>query len=446
MTFEQFKDILLEKSKNLNLTDFYIYHNKTESQSMSCYKSQIKNYSANISQVCYFKCIIDNKSGSSSTTFFNESEALRLVETAINNSGFLQPDFSEFLHADTDHIYNFEPYTLSTYDDISDLLVRAEFEALSYSKKISKISNCSFKETISKISIINSNGINKTRSYSNKFLYVSSTATENGETYNNFNYSWGKSLNDLNYKKTARISSINTIKTISPQPIKTQKYITVLKNNVVCDLLQAFNVVFSSENAYKGISLFKDKEGSNVASSLISIIDSGGLKDASFNCPFDDEGVKTISKYIIKNGTLNTLLYNNRMSHKLNKKSTGNGFKDSPTSNISISPCVFYIKKGITTKKQMFQNIETGIFITSLKGLHSGTNPNTGDFSLEASGFYIENGEISYPINNFILSDNFYDILKKVQSVGNDLYFDLPSINNQYGSPSLAVNDMYIAN
>lgn len=445
MDFIKFKEYIYSYSKENGISDVYIYYTKNQSQGMSCLKGEVKDYGINLTDNCNVTLTINNKTTSISTNHFSKNEAKRIVKTAINICEFLEEQ-PQYLSFDECKIVNDNEFLLSTYEEISDIILKTEFYALNYSNKISSISNCSFKESITEVYVSNSNGLDKKRIFSNKFLYVSSVSNIKNRIYNGFDYSFSQSIDGIDYKKTAIKSSSNTLKCINPKTIKSKSYDVVLRNNVFCDLLKTFSDIFSAENAYKGLSLLKNKEGEKISSKLVSIVDAGKIKSSYFSCEFDDDGTNTREKTIVENGILNTLLYNNEWASKLNCMSTGNGFKASISSPSKISPCIFYLKKGKSTKKELFNFKENLIFITEINGLHSGANKNTGDFSLEATGFYVENGKISYPIEKFTISDNFYDILKKIELVGNDIYFDLPTINSQYGSPSVLVKNISIAN
>lgn len=163
----------------------------------------------------------------------------------------------------------------------------------------------------------------------------------------------------------------------------------------------------------------------------------GGLSST----PFDDEGVRTYKKDIIKDGKLLTLLHNLKTANKAGIKSTGNGFKASYAAPVDVSSTNFYIEKGTKTLDNLMNDMGQGIMVTELAGLHSGANFITGDFSLAAKGFYIDGGKKSYPIEQITISGNFFDLLKNIIDISDDLKFPLSSI----GSPSIRIDKISIA-
>ena len=121
--------------------------------------------------------------------------------------------------------------------------------------------------------------------------------------------------------------------------------------------------------------------------------------------------------------------------------STGNGFKAGLTGSVKTATTNFYLQKGEQTQKELFQQMNNGLFITGFMGLHAGTNAVSGDFSLSTEGFRIENGRIGQAVEQITVAGNFYRLLEEVEAVAEDLYFGAGGT----GSPSVLVRGMDIA-
>ncbi|KAF5068653.1 Metalloprotease PmbA [anaerobic digester metagenome] len=138
---------------------------------------------------------------------------------------------------------------------------------------------------------------------------------------------------------------------------------------------------------------------------------------------------------------MKTLLYNLKSAKKDGVMSTGNGFKAGLTAPVKTACTNFYIQKGEKTLENLFSQMENGLFITDFMGLHAGTNGVSGDFSLSAEGFLVENGKITRPVEQITVAGNFYTLLKDILVVGEDLYFAAGG----KGSPSVLVRGMAVA-
>lgn len=167
-----------------------------------------------------------------------------------------------------------------------------------------------------------------------------------------------------------------------------------------------------------------------------------GLQSRSF----DGEGVATRKHDVIeKKGILNTYLYNLKTANVAGVASTGNGSKASFKSSVGISPSNFYINPGTKNQAELMKDIEKGVYITGLQGLHSGANAISGEFSLQANGYLIEKGEITSPVSQITIAGNYFEMLFDIEDIASDLEFSLPSGSSAYGSPSIKVKSITVS-
>ena len=206
-------------------------------------------------------------------------------------------------------------------------------------------------------------------------------------------------------------------------------------------LLGAFAGVFFGENAQKGFSLLKGKTGERIASEKVTLRDDALLAGGYGTQPFDSEGVSGKNKAVIEKGVLKTLLYNRKTAKKDGVLSTGNGFKAGLTGSVKTATTNFYLTQGEPTQEELFRQMGNGLFITSLMGLHAGCNAVSGDFSLSAEGFRIEDGKQGRPVEQITIAGNFYKLLESVEEIADDLYFG----SNGMGAPSVLVRNLDIA-
>ena len=133
---------------------------------------------------------------------------------------------------------------------------------------------------------------------------------------------------------------------------------------------------------------------------------------------FDDEGVATYNKAIIKNGVLQTYLYNLTTAAKDGVQTTGNGYGGGKK---GVESTFLYLKPGKKSLDELFAEVGNGVFITEVSGLHAVLNPQSGNFSLQSTGFMIENGKKGKPLDLITVSGNLLEIFKDVLEVGNDV-------------------------
>ena len=271
--------------------------------------------------------------------------------------------------------------------------------------------------------------------------YVIPIIEADGEKYDGMGYVLAQKLDDIKPDELAKQAIEEATSRIGGKSIPSGNYKIIINNEAMVSLLGTFSSIFNSEQAQKGLSLLQGKEGEIIASDIVTLIDDPHLKDGLGTCSFDDEGVATYTKEIVTNGKLNTLLYNLKTANKAGVKSTGNGFKSSYASTVGVSETNFYIKPGEKTFDELCEIVKDGVIITEFAGLHSGASSVTGDFSLAAKGFMIENGKKTFPVEQITIAGNFFTLLKDIEEVGCDLKFPMSSI----GSPSIIVKELSIA-
>ena len=218
----------------------------------------------------------------------------------------------------------------------------------------------------------------------------------------------------------------------------------ILRRDIAAKFLSTFSSTLSAENVQKGLSLFKDKIGKKVAASDFNLIDDPFLKGGFNSTPFDGEGVATRKKEVIKDGKLTTYLHNLKTAKRAGVESTGNAYRSSHKSSVGIAPTNMYIEEGDYSYEDIIKATDKGIIITEVQGLHSGANTISGDFSLGALGFLVENGEITRAVEQITISGNFIDMIKDIDMIGNDFEMGLPG-KGHFGSPSLRIESLDIA-
>lgn len=332
----------------------------------------------------------------------------------------------------------FDFNTIDTSKKI-EFLLKLERKVKELDSRVVKVSDCAYEESESKSHFINSKGLDITKENKYCVAVVGVVASDNGDIQNEYEFVAKKTFDELNVEEIAKKAVEKTIAKFNAKPVKTDKYKVIIENGAMSSLLGAFHSTFTGMAAMRKITPFLNKENEQIMSDKITIMDNPLLSDAIVKHPFDDEGVACYSKEVVKNGVLKTLLHNLKTAKFFNTTSTGNGF--SGARGITTSGCNFYIEKGSKSKEELIKSLDKGLLITSLEGLHSGVDAISGNFSVKASGFYIENGEIVRAVTLIVISGNFIEMMNDVLEVGSDLEVTTRSVF----APSILFNDLSIS-
>ena len=439
-----FIDKLFEKASLKGIDEFEIYFLSNLNTSIKIYQGKIENFSNNQNQGISFRGMVDGKMGYSYSESMEDEDIDFLINEVIENANCIESLDKQFIYGEkanyTDTItYSSAIENLDT-DLVKDFLIKMEEYALSIDERVKKVNFCSFAMGSGEKIIKNSKGLELHSKENICYTYISVIAEENGIVKTGSHFQLGRDFSKFDYKELSEVAVKRALNKFGTITLTEVPKTCVIENLAFSSLLGAMSNIFSAEAVQKNISKLKGKLNESVASSIVTLVDDPFLKDGLANSSFDDEGVPTSYKEIIQDGVLKTYLYNLKTAYKDGVSSTGNGVKGSYKGTVGISSFNLYIKPSDKSFDKMIENIKEGIFITDFAGLHSGLNTISGDFSLAGEGFYIKDSKIDKPLNQITISGNFFELLKNIKDIANDIKFSFSSV----GSPSIMVEGLKV--
>lgn len=283
--------------------------------------------------------------------------------------------------------------------------------------------------------ILNSNGVSIEDEGTGFGVSLSVTIQKDGKIATAYN-SQASRFFDLDGEKLANEVCNLAKSSLDTKPIETNDYDVVLDYYAATGLLQTFISAFNGENVMRGRSILNGKIGSEIANPTLSIIDNPLLEKGMYTAKCDGEGSASQKTDLIKDGVLNSFIYDIYTANKAGLKTTSNGYRGSYLTTPMINPTNLEFK---FSEMRNLDEINNGVLTTSVLGAHT-ANPISGDFSVEASNaFKIENGELTDPINKAMISGNIFEIMKKVEGLNSQI--------KQYGPyiiPKLLVHDLRV--
>ncbi len=283
--------------------------------------------------------------------------------------------------------------------------------------------------------IVNSNGVSIENEGTGFGVGLSVTIQKDGRIATAYN-SQSSRFFDMDGEKLAQEVCDLAKSSLDTKPIETGDYSVVLDYYAATGLLQTFMSAFNGENVMRGRSILKDRTGSEIANPTLTITDNPLLEKGLLSTKCDGEGSVSQKTDLIKDGVLNSFIYDIYTANKEGVKTTSNGYRGSYLSTPMISPSNLEFK---FSEMRNLDEIESGVLTTSVLGAHT-ANPISGDFSVEASNaFKIENGELADPIDKAMISGNIFEIMKKVEGLNCEI--------KQYGPyiiPKLLVHDLRV--
>jgi len=441
MDYKKLTEELVQKCLKKGAASAEVYLELVRNLTINVLKGEIEIIQEASSAGVGFRVIVDGKLGFSHCNDLNDIALEDTLGRAI--------EFAKLTTADKDNILpdnkTFNPVA-DLYDpEISKIPMdrkinmTLELEKLAMAHPgISKSSGASYGEGESEVFISNSNGIAKTARSSGCYLGVSVVA-EKGEQKNTGDEGCSrvffadlKPLQEIADKAAGKAISL-----LDPVEVKTQRASVIFDPEVGAALLGGVIEAIDGERINQGASFLKDTLNNKFASELLTIIDDGTLPKGLASTPFDGEGVSTGKRILIEKGVLKSFIHNTISAKRAGLTSTGNasrgGYSSLPgigTHNISVEP-------GSHSREDIIGATKAGLFLKEVTGY--GIDPVSGNFSGGASGLWIENGRIAFPVKGLTIAGSAQEILNGIDMMGRDI-----DRNLTFASPTFRVREMQI--
>ncbi|WP_298439117.1 TldD/PmbA family protein [Geobacter sp.] len=299
--------------------------------------------------------------------------------------------------------------------------------------RMKKVRKAAYSESTVETRIVNSLGVDATYRGTSVSASVSAIAEEEGQSQMGWDFDFRNRFADLAVEPIAARAAAKATGLLGAGKVPTMRCPVVLDSYVASEILEVLAPAFLAENVQKGKSLLAGKKGERLFAPLLRIRDDGTLPGGAGTAPFDAEGVSKRNTVLVEEGVLQGFLYDTLRARKEGVASTGNatrgGIKSPPHMGISN----LFIENGTVTFDGLRAGIGRGMLVTDVMGMHT-ANPISGDFSVGAAGFLVEDGRITRPVKGVAIAGNILDLFRGVEAVGNDLRF-----YGTVGAPSLRI-------
>ncbi len=289
----------------------------------------------------------------------------------------------------------------------------------------------------STVAIAASNGFAGSYSVSRRSLSVSVLAGEGTGMERDYEYDskvYGADLRSP--ADIGREAAEKAVRRLNPRKVKSQKVPVVFDPRVSRGLLGHLTGAISGPAVARGTSFLKDKLGQAIFPEGITVVDDPFVRRGMRSRPFDAEGVAVEKRTIVENGRLTTWLLDLRSARQLGLTTTGHASRGT-SGPPGPSPSNIYLAAGKRSREAILGEIKDGLYITEMMGM--GVNGVTGDYSRGASGFWIENGQLAYPVSELTVASNLKDMFLNMEAASD--------LDLRYGmdAPTVRIDGMTVA-
>lgn len=441
MTLEQFREKAFAYALEQGCDAAETYFEEGDSFSVNARDGEIDRYSVSRRAGLSLRVQLNGSDGYAYTEALEDPE--QLVLRAMDNAKIIESKDDHPMQGCCSYVeVEAAPHALETATEARKIKLALDMEqhARKADPRVQRVVHCRVGTARGHIEIHNTCGLAAVRDESIGYCYVSPLLSEGGEVKTGFAVRMGKEATQA--AACAKAAVRDAAEKFGASPVPSGEYRILLKTEAASDLFEGFVPMFSADEAQKGCSLLAGKEGQRIGAETVTIVDDPFHPVAPR--AFDGEGTPCVKKTVVEAGVLKTLLHNLKTAKKAGVESTGNASRASAASAVGIGPTVMYVQPGTARYANLVRLLNNGLIITSIEGLHAGLDTISGDFSLKAEGFLVEDGRIVRPVSQITVAGNFVRLLSDVERVGGDLRFQFGS-GGFAASPSLLVRALMVA-
>ncbi len=408
---------------------------KSTGLSVSTRMCEVENVEFNSDGALGITVYRNQRKGSASTSDLSETAIEQTVLAALDiatytsEDPFAGPAPAELMAQSIPDLDLFHPDTPDP-DYAAQQAILAEQEALNYSDKIKQSDGASYDSHYGVKVYGNSHGFLAGFASSRQSLSCCVIGQgEQGEMERDYSYTVSRHRDDLWQPQRVGLQAAEkTVQRLDPQKLKTGEFPVMFAADVATGLIGHLIMAISGGNLYRKSSFLLDHLGKQVLPEWFNISERPHILRGLASSPFDSEGVFTQDREIITDGVLATYLLTSYAARKMDMTATGHagGIHN------------WFIQSTGQDFQQMLKELGTGLLVTEVMG--QGVNVVTGDYSRGAAGFWVENGEIQYPVSEITIAGSLPEMFKRIVAVGNDV-----ETRSQIQTGSILIESMKIA-
>jgi PmbA protein len=439
--FEDLVDTALAHAKKLGATDAAAEASEGCGLSVSVRKGELENVERNRDKSLGITVYVGQKRGNAATSDFSKAAIQQTVKAAFDIARFTAEDKASGLPAERDiagvqrDLDLFYPWDI-TSEDAAILALQCESAGLSVSKRITNSEGAGVSAQQSQFFSAHTKGFRGGYASSRHSMSASLIASSPGKNGDMQRDAWYTSMRDAgdlaSPEAVGRYAAERALARLKSRKVKTCECPVLFESPLAAGLLGSFTQAISGGALYRKSTFLLDSLGKAAFPKFIDISEDPFLRKGKGSAPFDDEGVKTHARMVVEAGLVQGYFLSTYSARKLGMRTTGNA---GGSHNLVMSSRQ---TKPSDDLDAMLKKLGTGLFVTELMG--QGVNYVTGDYSRGASGFWVEKGQIAFPVEEITIAGNLKNMLMGITAVGADTY--------NYGAKtvgSILVNRMKVA-
>jgi PmbA protein len=438
---------IVDRGSDAEQIEAFLTHERTTE--VKAYQGSVETFSAAEPRGAGVRVIVDGRVGFAFTTDLSDEGLSEVVRLARDNSQYATRDeavgVAETWTSAPDPIEGLidAEHSSVTPERKAALAVSIEEATRNVDPRVRTVEEAGYSDSDTEIAIATSTGVAGTYRRTDAWCYVLAIATDGDDTEIGFEFDLASGFAGLDPDAVAGRAASRALSVLGATKIPSGHMPVILDPYTSAQFLGVIGGAITGEAVQKGRSLFAGKLGEAVAHPDVTLVDDGRIAGAPGSAPWDAEGTPTQRTDVISKGELHSFLYDLTSARREGRSSTGNaaraGFKSGPRpspTNLALDPT------GVS-RDEIFRLAGDALWVHDFHGVHSGTNPVSGDFSVGVTATLIENGVPTRPVKEITIAAPMLDILSRITAVADDRRW-LP-FGGSLGGATTLVSEMTVA-
>lgn len=427
---EQARDFLLQRARERGI-GLEVYGGRNTATSVQAFGNEISKFSISDRQGLGLRALVGGSWGYAFTENLSEAALERALKLATENAELVAPEAGAALVAWG------EPPELDLYgeglsgvstEQKAGVALELERAARETDPRVKSIPYGGYRDSISETLIGNTEGLSRSYRALHAVQFVSPLVSEGGQNKSKVDWQFSREFAELDPTRTAISAVEKSLALLGARLAPSGTFAAIVSGECLGSLISLYAVMFSGKFVEEGKSPLAGRLGEQLGSSQVSLRDDPTLARGMNSRAFDAEGCPSAPLTLLDAGRLCAFMHNQGTAARAGTHSTGHAVRYGIQGTVNVGPSNLTMQPGDSSPEDLMRGF-TGLKLTGISGGHAGANPITGDFSLQAEGFWIEDGAVSHPLEVFTVAGNFLELLADVEAVGSEVHHTMSGVS-----------------
>ncbi len=389
------------------------------------YEGEVEHFVSAQAEGIGIRIVRDGRTGFAYAGTLDDAAVAEVLDEARDNvrfgtvdewAGLAEPDGVEVTQQP---LWSTELADFPTEDKIQ-LAKDLERRTLAADRRL-RIDDSNYADAFGEAAVATTTGVRQWGRENGCYVSVSTLADDGDETQTGFGFSVGRTPTVLDIERAAKDAADRATRLLGATKPSSKRTTVVLDPFVTAQLLGIISSTLNGEAVVKGRSLFRDRLGDEVAAPFVNLIDDPTNPLAYTATDVDGEGLAARRNALIEGGVLRQFTHNSYSARRAGVVSTGNAVRGGFSGTPGVGALALSLEPGTRSQEELIADVDDGLLVQSVTGIHSGVNPISGDFSTGAAGLLIEDGRLGAPVREFTIASTLQRMLLDIVEIGNDL-------------------------